>query len=245
MNRIIKIYRKNIYGIIGTLAFHLMLVSIFLLAEVRRSVIINEEAIILDFTTEELEMPEVEEEIPLEEKADQFSQIPKQFRDQGSNIPVNESAKPSKDEFFDDEYRKEIEAAQNLVKDVHKTLSAEIPEIGEVEMPEETTEGMEPEEIKNIIYKGKSNISYFLENRYHRSIPIPIYLAEGGGKVVVDIVVDQHGRVVGANPRNNPGIADKHLFAYAKQAALKTRFNIDFGAPEKQRGTITYNFVPQ
>jgi hypothetical protein len=245
MSRILKIYRRNIYGIIGTLIFHILLVSVFLLAEVKRSVVVNEEAIILDFTFEELEVPEVEELKKTEEESNQPSETPNQPRELGSNRPVNEAAKPPKDDFFDDDYRREIENAQNLVRDVSKTLSAEIPEIGDVEMPEETTEGMKPEEIKNVIYKGKSNISYFLENRYHRSIPIPIYLAEGGGTVVVDIVVDQRGSVISANPRNKPAVSDRHLLAYAKKAALKTRFNIDFDAPEKQKGTITYNFVPQ
>jgi hypothetical protein len=245
MSKLLKIYRRNIYGIIGTLVFHILLVSVFLLAEVKRSVIVNEEAIILDFTFEELEVPEEKEVMPPEEESNQPSETPNQPRELGSNIPVNEAAKPPKDDFFDEDYLRELEAAKNLVNDVSKTLSAEIPEIGDVEMPEETTEGMKPEEIKNIIYKGKSNISYFLENRYHRSIPIPIYLAEGGGNVVVDIVVDQRGTVLNANPRNNPSVKDRYLFAYAKQAALKSRFNIDFDAPEKQRGTITYNFVPQ
>jgi len=245
MSKILKIYRRNIYGIIGTLVFHILLVSLFLLAEVKKSVDIDEEAIILDFTAEELEMPEVKEELPPEEESTQPSQTPDQPRELGSNIPVNEAAKPPKDKFFDEDYRREIEEAQNLVKDVNKTLSAEIPDIGDVEMPEETTEGMKPEEIKNVIYKGKSNISYFLENRYHRSIPIPIYLAEGGGEIIVDIVVDQRGRVLSAEPRNNPAVRDKNLFAYARQAALNTIFNIDFDAPEKQKGTITYNFVPQ
>lgn len=245
MSKLLRLYRRNIYGIIGTLAFHILLVSIFLLAEVRRSVVIEEEAIILDFTAEEPEIPEVEEEMPPEEESIETSQTPDQPSEMVSNIPVNEAAEPPKDDFFDEDYRREIEEAQNLVKDVNKTLSAEIPDIGEVEMPEETTEGMKPEEIKNVIYKGKSNISYYLENRYHRSIPIPIYLAEGGGEIIVDIVVDQRGRVLSADPRNNPAVRDKNLFAYAKQAALNTRFNIDFDAPEKQKGTITYNFVPQ
>ena len=104
---------------------------------------------------------------------------------------------------------------------------------------------MKPEEIKNTIYKGKSNIHYSLENRYHVRLPIPIYLAQGGGEVTVDIVVNRNGRVLSAEPRPNPNITDIMLLAYAKKAALNTEFNADPKAPEKQRGTITYNFVPQ
>ena len=72
---------------------------------------------------------------------------------------------------------------------MNKQLSKEVKDIEEFAMPEETTEGMHPDSIKNTIYSGESNIHYFLEDRYHRRLPIPVYLAQGGGLVVVDIVV--------------------------------------------------------
>ena len=112
-------------------------------------------------------------------------------------------------------------------------------------MPEDNTEGKTREEVKRSDFKGKSNIHYFLENRYHARLPIPIYLAEGGGEVIVDIVVGRNGRVLSANPRPNPRITDMTILAYAKQAAEKTWFNEDASAPEKQKGTITYLFMAQ
>ena len=243
MRKIKEIYRRNIYGVIGTLAFHLILLTIFLLAELKTSKEPKNEGIILDFTEQpppKLPEPEIKKEKA--ESASTTSSV-----DQGSNQAVNDAskAKPTKDKFFDESYRKEIAEAKALVNDVNKTLSQKIPDIGDVKMPEETTEGMKPEEIKNTIYKGKSNIHYSLENRYHVRLPIPIYLAQGGGEVTVDIVVNRNGRVLSAEPRPNPNITDIMLLAYAKKAALNTEFNADPKAPEKQKGTITYNFVPQ
>ncbi|GET31651.1 hypothetical protein PbJCM13498_05140 [Prolixibacter bellariivorans] len=243
MKKLKELYRRNIYGVIGTLAFHLILLSIFLLAELKTSKQPKDEGIILDFT--EQPAPKLPEPEIKKEKATAASSS--ESVDRGSNRAVNDASKekPSKDKFFDKSYKEEIEKAKALVNDVNKTLSQKIPEIGDIKMPEETTEGMKREDIKNTIYKGKSNIHYSLENRYHVRLPIPIYLTQGGGEVIVDIIVDRNGRVLSADPRPNPNITDPMLLAYAKKAALNTEFNVDPKAPEKQRGTITYNFVPQ
>ncbi len=151
----------------------------------------------------------------------------------------------SAEEFFDDEYLKEIEAAKRLSSDVSNQLSKEIVDINDIKMPVETTEGMEPDSIKNVIYVGESNIVYYLENRYHISLPIPVYLSQGGGKVIVDIVVNQQGRVVSAVPRKNIKIREEQTFFYAKAAALRTVFNSEPTAPKAQKGTIHYTFIAQ
>ena len=243
MKKLKELYRRHIYGVIGTLAFHLVLLTIFLLAGLKTSKMPKDEGIILDFT--EQPAPKIPEPEMKKEKKANASRA--ESVDRGSNRAVNDASKKkaTKDPFFDKAYREEVEKAKALVNDVNKTLSQKIPKIGDVKMPEETTEGMKPEDIKNTIYKGKSNIHYSLKNRYHVRLPIPIYLAQGGGEVIVDIVVDRHGRVLSAVPRPNPNITDSMLYAYAKKAAENTEFNADPNAPEKQRGTITYNFVPQ
>ena len=76
-------------------------------------------------------------------------------------------------------------------------------------------------------------------------MPVPIYLTQGGGKVIVDIIVNQQGRVISAKARSNPDIRDEMVFLYAEYAASNTVFNSDFNAKPQQKGTIHYNFVPQ
>ncbi|WP_372773380.1 hypothetical protein [Mangrovibacterium sp.] len=244
MHRIKKLYKENIYGIIGTLSFHILLLCAILLANVKIEGEIKEEQIIIDFSSLDV-LPE--EEATEEEKTDPENQSSdqeiQQNRTSRSNRAVNDAA--AKDPFFDDNYQQEIADAQKLVADVNKQLSKEIPEMKQFEMPEQTTEGMDPDKISNTIYSGESNIHYNLEDRHHTRLPIPVYLAKGGGKITVDIWVATSGKVVKAAVRPNSGIGDPMLPEYALQAALRTVFNTKTDAPSPQKGTITYTFIAQ
>ena len=241
-----ELYRRNVYGVIGTLVFHILLFSAFLLADVDIKGNVKEESILVEFPEEMLE-PEITESETQEENTDQPNN--EQNTNTRTNIASNRSATEntttSTDEFFDDDYLKELEAAKQLVSNVNKNLAKETVDLSDIKMPVETTEGMDRDSIKNIIYAGESNIVYYLENRYHISLPVPVYLSQGGGTVIVDIVVNRQGRVVDAEPRDDNSIRDKQLFAYAKEAASRTVFNSDNSAPARQKGTIQYTFVAQ
>jgi hypothetical protein len=250
MWKIKNIYYRNIYGVIATLVFHLIVVAILLVGQLRPLKKVQQEEVYIDLTPE---FNKIDQKILEKEKEKQPEQASKstQTANQGqlcSNRAVNEASKEvsrSKDPYFDKEYEAEIAAAKKLVGDVNKTLAQKIPKIGDIAMPEDNTTGKTPEQIKQSNFKGKSNIRYYLENRYHVRLPIPVYLAEGGGEVIVDIAVNRDGRVISANPRPNSEIKDLTILAYAQQAAEKTLFNPDSTAPEKEKGTITYLFVPQ
>nr|WP_320021849.1 hypothetical protein [uncultured Draconibacterium sp.] len=241
-----ELYRRNVYGVIGTLVFHILLFSAFLLADVDIKGNVKEESILVEFPEEMLE-PEIAEPETQEENTDHPNS--EQNTNTRTNIASNRSATEntttSTDEFFDDEYLKEVEAAKQLVSNVNKNLAKETVDLSDIKMPVETTEGMDRDSIKNVIYAGESNIVYYLENRYHISLPVPVYLSQGGGTVIVDIVVNRQGRVVDAEPRDDNSIRDKQLFAYAKEAASRTVFNSDNSAPARQKGTIQYTFVAQ
>jgi len=251
MSSIKQLYRKNIYGVMGTLIFHILLVALLWLAELNRNVKIEkEEAILID-----LHMPENIKEAPKaelekqQEKNQSTDQSMKNSQQQGSNRAVNDASKDKatnkKDKFFDDNYKSDIEQAKKLAADVNNQLSKKIPAITKYEMPEATTEGQNPDSIKNVIYSGKSNIHYFLENRFHVRLPIPVYLAKSGGEIKVDIQVDRNGRVIKADARSTKTNGDPMLTEYAIQAAERTVFNADTKAPAVQKGSISYQFVAQ
>lgn len=230
----------------GTLVFHILLMGSFLLSEVKLKGETGEEPVIISFdnTPDKMkETPDKKQQEPEQEDENTPSNDQTATNRSKSNRAVNDA--PSKDPFFNDDYQKEIAQAQKLVSDVNKQLSKKIPDIKEFEMPEETTEGVDPDSIKNTIYSGESNIHYYLQNRYHMRLPIPVYLAQRGGKITVDIWVSPAGRVVRAElqPISQPD--DPMLPAYALQAAERTVFNADKSAPSPQKGTITYTFVPQ
>ncbi len=230
----------------GTLLFHIFLVLAFLLADVDMKGNPKEDELLIEFPDilpEEKVVEEKQEEAPEKNSVDNSDMA--NITNAASNKMATKNTTKSAKEFFDDDYLKEVEAARRLSADVNKQLSKKIVDINDIKMPVETTEGMNPDSIKNVIYSGESNIVYYLENRYHRSLPIPIYLSQGGGTVIVDISVNQQGKVVRAVPRKNKNIADEQVFLYAKAAALRTVFNTDYKAPSLQKGSIHYSFVAQ
>ncbi|MFW6257520.1 MAG: hypothetical protein ACOC11_01935 [Prolixibacteraceae bacterium] len=231
----------------GTLIFHILLFLMFILAEVDMKGNVQEEELLIEFP-DVLPEPEDVEEQQQEQQEQQEIQPSDEANVQAgqrSNQASNQLAETKNDEFFDEDYMQELESARKLRSDVQNQLSKKAVDLDDIEMPVETTEGMDPDSIKNKNYTGESNIVYYLENRYHLRLPIPVYLAQGGGTVVVDIVVNRQGNVIEAEPRKNRSIRDEQIFLYAQAAASRTLFNADPSAPERQKGTIHYTFVPQ
>ncbi len=247
VQKIGHIYKRNVYGVIGTLVFHILLFSTFLLADIDKKGDVKEEVIAIEFPDLIPEPEVLEEENSPEESGEQTPALENRNTrsNVGSNLTATENTTTSADEFFDDEYMKELEAAKQLVSDVNKQLSQDIVDMSDIEMPVETTEGMNPDSIKNVIYTGESNIIYHLEERYHVRLPVPVYLSQGGGTVKVDIAVTRQGEVIYAKARENSKIHDPQLFLYAQEAAMRTVFNESDTAPSEQKGYIQYTFVAQ
>lgn len=244
MNYFVKIYRRYIYGVMGTLLFHIFLIAAFLFAEVDMKGNIKEEPLVIEFPDILPEEDKIPEEIK-QENLDSKNETANNLTNTASNKLSVKNNVTSKDKFFDEDYLKEVNAAKNLVSDVNNQLAKEKVKIEDIKMPVESTEGMDPDSIKNIVYTGESNIIYYLENRYHVSLPIPVYLAQGGGKIVIEINVDRQGKVVDAKLANGQKIRDQQIVMYAQTAASKTLFNADPKAPALQKGTIHYNFIAQ
>lgn len=240
-----RIYRRNIYGVMGTLIFHIFLVGLFLVAEMDLKREMTESAIVIEFPLEELPEQEESNETEQEYMSQEMTSLPSSRTNTPSSASSFDRRQTSRESFFDEDYQKEIDNARNLVADVNKQLSKEIPDLSKIRMPEAVTEGMDPDSISNIIYSGDSNIEYKLDNRYHLRLPIPIYLAKGGGIVIVDISVNRQGRVVNATPRRNATVTDEQIYLYAQAAAQRTQFNQDLSAPNPQFGTIRYTFIAQ
>jgi len=246
MGNLLRLYRDNINGIIATLAIHLVVLVALLFAELHNNIDLPEESLFVDLISEEVKAPEQEKNNM--DLGAQALAMNGSRGERSSNRALNlgdQAGRTSGDPFFDRDYAKEVAEAKQLASEVNKNLAKKIPEIGDIPMPVASTEGMTREEAKRSSFKGKSNIRYLVGNRYHVQLPIPVYLAQGGGEVVVDIIVNRNGDVLTAIPRQETRITDPTIFAYAKQAAEKTVFNADNTAPERERGTITYIFVAQ
>ncbi len=92
--------------------------------------------------------------------------------------------------------------------------------------------------------KSNVTIEYSLGNRENVYMKNPAYRCEGGATVVVDITVNRNGRVIDASV-SKASSASSCFAEMALDAAQSSRFNVDASAPEKEKGTITYIFIPQ
>lgn len=105
----------------------------------------------------------------------------------------------------------------------------------------------EGEKIENRKVRGNVTVSYSLADpvRYALRMPVPAYMCEGGGEVVVDIVVNTSGEVVSCSV--NDALSEKNscLREAALEKAGSSLFNADPVAPQRQRGKISYLFIAQ
>ncbi|TVZ26644.1 TonB family protein [Gillisia sp. Hel_I_86] len=89
-----------------------------------------------------------------------------------------------------------------------------------------------------------SSISYSLKGRTAIEIPNPIYTCDRSGKVVINITVNEDGRVIStsvnksSSSTNNECLTDQ-AEEYANQAYFSS-----MPGRSSQPGTITYNFKP-
>ena len=99
-------------------------------------------------------------------------------------------------------------------------------------------------ERRDVKRKGTVTVSFSLSNptRYSRHLVKPAYRCEGGGEVVVAIIVNQRGEVVSAWVESG---GDACMRETAVTSARNSRFDENRSEPTKQQGTITYIFIPQ
>lgn len=97
------------------------------------------------------------------------------------------------------------------------------------------------EEFTNNLKDRRTSISYSLVKRNAYYLPPPIYTCIEGGKVVINIKVDNDGYVIEADFNDkSSGTSNGCLVDNAIAYALKARFSPD--SKVSQIGTITYLF---
>lgn len=92
--------------------------------------------------------------------------------------------------------------------------------------------------------QGTSGNSYDLTGRsLIGTLPVPAYTVREEGRVIIEIHVDQQGKVTRTSFRSRGSTTtNATLVSAAERAAKQARFNVDETAPFPQVGTITYNF---
>jgi len=239
--------KNNLIGILGTIAFHLSILVVLLL--IRFSQVRSDLESVIQLEYEEV--PEQEESLPSASGGDYaIGQVTDQLLAEAiRNIPVNRAGDLDKEistEKFVQQIKENLDGSK---PDAYYQQQERLKEL--IEQDEQADMYMEPEIKKednqeNKLYEGPTTIYYSLENRYHQYLPIPVYKCEGAGEITVNITVDQRGRVVQVEMGSEAADANVLCFQEAaRKSALETRFNADFNAPSRQKGTITYYFFAQ
>ena len=83
-----------------------------------------------------------------------------------------------------------------------------------------------------------------VEDRYvDRTLVLPKVTTGSQGIVIVGVIMDHGGNVTSARIQSGTTISDEDVLDACKEAALKTRFSINFDVSAKHPGTITYTFT--
>lgn len=89
---------------------------------------------------------------------------------------------------------------------------------------------------------SKSTISFSLLNRTKIYIPIPVYLCEVAGKIIVNITVNANGDVIDSYVNSSSTSDNECLIERALEYANQSQFSADASKPS-QIGTITFYFI--
>lgn len=244
-----KILSEHTAGILGTLAIHLFIAILFLSLQIKsQSENMRQKQIMVEFKREKMDVLQKMEK----KKQEQQEQIKKQAqqelaRDKRRNIAVNKGQ--MKDKYNTKKYLDELKKKY----EIESPKRRETPEIdkndnGEVSVPEkgEAQETKEAASKEKEEYKGPTTIWYDVANREDKHMKTPVYLCTNSGKVVVNVKVDRKGQVQQASVNKEASeVNDPCLHEAAVEAAEQSRFNTDFDADYRQKGTITYLFRKQ
>lgn len=230
-------------GLYTTLVFHLSVLIILLLASIG-SIADQESSFVLDFTRQEEREQEIKQIELKEEASRQVAELLRTIpRPSVRNVTVDagEKIKDDRGKTGSDVYKE----ARELQKRLDASKRDALKEQNETEAVDTDTGNDEPVKEQVKAYGGPSVLTYRLDGRKARYLPVPAYKGYGGGDVHVIIWVNPKGRVVGAKVDETASTRDSQLWEYALDAARRSRFSVDDSAPAKQQGEIVYRFIKQ
>jgi hypothetical protein len=228
----------NINGILGTILFHLVLILFFLLVkvgDVRRKQV---EYFPIEFEEELVDIEELIKEIE-----SMRAEIPVLEEEVRRNIALNVADKIN-DQISTEKYIEELKEELGI-ENLEQYLDRSLPDDDNISYNEEQKADEDEEGDTDEDYSGPTTVTYFLENRFKKYLPIPVYTCKGGGLVKVDIVVNQKGKVISTSISEESETREQCLLETALKYALRTKFNTDYNADPRQNGYIMYQFIPQ
>ena len=240
-------WNRHKVGILGTIALNLVLAILFFILELSGSSNIQYAEVSVDFERQYEILPEPPPEEQRQLLPDDALDPTKEYEaikniavdatKEDLNAGLTDEKNIDADELYKEaeRIREQMEQNRQRWEEGQDALAQEIPNV-EKKIIEEQDETQ---------FKGPSVISYFLKDRRAMRLPVPSYKCENGGRVVVDIEVMRNGRVSKASIDAANSVIDDCINAAAITAAKTSIFSISDIAQSKQKGSITYLFVPQ
>ncbi len=259
MTKLLYFIEKHQLAILATLLIHFVILLGFNWVEVT-TLVMKDPVIRIDFS-EQKDIPWPEPELPEESETSSTTEG-KSVGNTGKNesarmlnskeyTKINDAVSNQSKQSVDEEIRSRLKALEQGVLDEQREAGYGYTP----EQAEEYIQSFEAEDVKDVpkqdarsegAFKGETNISYRLENRYDTYIYVPVYLCQYGGSVTVAILVDQSGKVVKTKLDNSSATTkDACLREAALKAANRMRFNQSSSAPSLQKGSVTFIFQAQ
>ncbi|MBN1988793.1 MAG: energy transducer TonB [Bacteroidales bacterium] len=246
--KIFNLWQSHKVGILGTIVIQLLMAILFLSLEIKSRPYLIETQVQLDFQREyDITPPQVEPEkkellLPADAlnpnlETENIRNFAVDATKEDLNPGLSDDKGIDADELYQEAERLKSQMGSNKEK---YNESRNLDEAAIPNTPEKNTASASKTQ-----FKGPSVISYFLDGRRALELPVPSYLCEKGGQVVVDIEVNRNGRVTSAQVDKANSVNDDCITSAAISAALTSRFTAKADAPSKQKGSITYLFVPQ
>jgi TonB family protein len=244
LEKFIDTIYESKYGIMGTLAFHMIIAIFLLFTNIQSYQKPPKLEITIDFDQDiDKKIEKLKEEVE-EKKVERQKLREQQVSKLLKSIAVNENIKSKADNTKDlnkliDDIQKKLDAKNG---NMYKKSSAKYKADSIKYHKEEALRKLDS--IQTVYYSGPSSVSYNLKGRYKEYLPIPVFKCEESGMVKVEIIVYANGRVKSAKILESDSLSeDRCLWDTAIDAARRSRFSES--STRQQKGSITYNFVKQ
>lgn len=242
LNRLLDWFEQHKVGVIGTLALHTIGVFLFTVWNIRTTPTEEERN---EMRIEVLSEPEMEE--LLQDMADQEQGIPQRVTNLTSNVTAE--VKPG---FSQERLTERVEnELRQMEQEEFDRLAQERRDRGEeVEMPT-----LDPSKWNKELYmekaaepvkvEGATTVWHDLKDRV-RANDVPGYLCKDQGRVAIAVQVDRRGGVVKAEiDARQTSQANECMLEHALNSTRRARFNPSPSAPDVQKGTVYFLFLPQ
>lgn len=242
-----RFFTDNVNSILGAISLHLLIVIVFFWFKLGEMNEVKKEQLLIEFNEEIVPQ---EENKTLEKLSGEDVGEPLQLDQRTLHSIASSVDSKLESEISTTNYEKEVmqELGISSLKSPGGQMEQQIQQPTDENAITEQTQTQKKQsdfDVPNVIRKDNTTVSYFLEGRWHKYIYIPTYKCQGGGTVIMDIIINQAGNVVSAMISENKSTADHCLREEAYKSVLSAVFNSDSKASTKQLGTMTYVFLAQ